>query len=60
MLNGEQKAHLDKGFSSVRAGLSERWSNKPVEGFVTKLKLLKRQVYGRANFDLFRARVLAA
>jgi transposase len=32
----------------------------PVEGFVTKLKLLKRQGYGRANLDLLRARVLAA
>ncbi|HSK86437.1 MAG TPA: transposase, partial [Rubrobacter sp.] len=36
------------------------WSTGPVEGFITKLKLLKRQGYGRANFDLLRARALAA
>jgi transposase len=44
----------------VRAGLTEEWSNGPVEGFVHKLKLLKRQGYGRAGFELIRARMLAA
>ena len=53
-------AGLKKDLSAVRVGLTEEWSNGPVEGFVTKLKLLKRQGYGRANFDLLRARVLAA
>ena len=53
-------AGLKKDLSAVRAGLTERWSNGPVEGFVTKLKLVKRQGYGRANFDLLRARALAA
>jgi transposase len=53
-------AGLKKDLPAVRAGLTEEWSNAPVEGFVTKLKLLKRQGYGRANFDLLRARVLAA
>jgi len=51
---------LKKDLPAVRAGLTEEWSNGPVEGFVTKVKLLKRQGYGRANFDLLRARVLAA
>lgn len=51
---------LKKDLAAVRAGLTERWSNGPVEGFVHKLKLLKRQGYGRANFDLLRARMLAA
>ena len=45
---------------AVRAGLSEPWSNGPTEGYVHKLKLLKRQGYGRAGFDLLRQRVLAA
>ena len=45
---------------AVRAGLSEPWSNGPTEGHVHKLKLLKRQGYGRAGFDLLRQRVLAA
>ena len=36
------------------------WSNGPTEGFVHKLKLLKRQGYGRAGFDLLRQRMLCA
>lgn len=51
---------LKKDLDAVRAGLTERWSNEPVEGFAHKLKLLKRQGYGRAGFDLLRARMLAA
>ena len=51
---------LRKDLSAVRMGLTESWSTGPVEGFVTKLKLLKRQGYGRANFDLLRPRALAA
>jgi len=53
-------AGLKKDLGAVRAGLTEEWSNGPVEGFVHKLKLLKRQGYGRAGFDLLRARMLAA
>ncbi len=53
-------AGLEKDLSAVRAGLTEPWSNGPVEGFVNKLKLVKRQGYGRAGFVLLRARVLAA
>jgi transposase len=45
---------------AVRAGLTQKWSNGPVERFVHKLKLLKCQGYGRAGFDLLRARVRAA
>jgi transposase len=44
--------------AAVRAALSQEWSNGQVEGQVTKLKLVKRQMYGRAKFDLLRARVL--
>jgi len=36
------------------------WSNGPVEGHVHRLKLLKRQGYGRASLRLLRRRVLAA
>ncbi len=53
-------AGLRKDLDAVRVGLTEQWSNGPVEGFVHKLKLLKRQGYGRAGFDLLRARMLAA
>ena len=53
---------LPKGLDldAVRAGLTEEWSNGCVEGFVHKLKLLKRQGDGRAGFELLRARMLAA
>lgn len=38
--------------AAVRAGLTQPWSNGPVEGAVGRLKFLKRQMYGRAGFDL--------
>jgi len=43
---------------AVQTGLVLHWNNGPVEGQVTRLKLLKRQAYGRAGFDLLRLRVL--
>jgi transposase len=46
--------------AAVRAALSQPWSNGPVEGQINRLKLLKRQGYGRAKFDLLRSRVLHA
>jgi transposase len=51
---------LRKDLDAVRAGLTEEWSNGCVEDFVHKLKLLKRQGYRRAGFELLRARMLAA
>jgi len=45
---------------AVRAAMKSEWSNGQVEGQVNRLKLLKRQMYGRAKFDLLRARVLYA
>lgn len=46
--------------AAVEAGISTPWSNGPVEGHIHRVKLLKRQGYGRAKFDLLRRRVLAA
>jgi transposase len=46
--------------SAVRAGLTLVWSNGQVESTVNRLKLIKRWMYGRANFDLLRQRVLHA
>ncbi len=43
---------------AVLAGLTLPWSNGPLEGNVNRLKLLKRSMYGRANFDLLKLRVL--
>jgi transposase len=44
---------------AVRATLAEPWSNGPTEGCITKLKLVRRQMYGRGKLDLLRARLLA-
>lgn len=44
---------------AVLAALTYPWSQGQVEGQVHRLKLLKRQSYGRAGFDLLRHRVLA-
>jgi transposase len=41
---------------AVRAAMKVEWSNGQTEGQVNRLKLLKRQMYGRAKFDLLRAR----
>jgi transposase len=43
---------------AVQATLRYAWSQGPIEGQVNRLKLLKRQMYGRAKFDLLRQRVL--
>jgi transposase len=40
------------------AALSEPWSNGQTEGQITKLKLVKRQMYGRAKLDLLRVRLV--
>ena len=50
---------LKVDFAAVRAALSLPWSNGQTEGQVNRLKGIKRQMYGRANFDLLRQRVLA-
>ena len=46
------------GLSAVTAALTEPWSNGQTEGQITKLKLVKRQMYGRARLDLLRARLV--
>lgn len=43
---------------AVKAALTTEWSNGQTEGQVNRLKFLKRQMFGRAKFDLLRARVL--
>lgn len=44
--------------ATVQAGLTLPWSQGQTEGQITRLKLIKRQGYGRAKFDLLRQRVL--
>lgn len=45
---------------AVENALTLPWSNGPVEGNVNRLKMIKRQMYGRAGFDLLRKRVVYA
>lgn len=49
---------LRRDYGAVSAALSSPWSQGQVEGQITRLKLLKRHMYGRAKFDLLRLRVL--
>jgi Transposase len=49
---------LKQDLKAVEAAVSERWSNGPVEGQINRLKMLKRQMYGRAGIELLRARML--
>jgi transposase len=51
-------AGLQQEYPSIRAALSEPWSTGQVEGQVTRVKLVKRQMYGRAKFDLLKQRVV--
>jgi transposase len=44
--------------TAVQAGLTLPWSQGQTEGQITRLKLIKRQGYGRAKFELLRQRVL--
>ncbi len=49
---------IRRDLSEVEAALSTEWSSGQVEGQTTRLKMLKRQMYGRAGFELLRRRVL--
>jgi transposase len=53
-------ASLRRDEGAVRAALELPWSTGPVEGHINRVKMLKRQSYGRAKFDLLRRRVLLA
>jgi transposase len=49
---------LKRDEAAVRRALNSDWSNGQCEGQINRLKLIKRQMYGRAKFDLLRLRVL--
>ncbi len=51
---------IEQDCAAVRAALETAWRNGQTEGQVNRLKLLKRQMYGRAKFDLLPQRVLYA
>jgi len=52
--------NLQLDWAAALEAVRQPWSNGQVEGQVNRLKLIKRQMYGRANFDLLRQRVLHA
>jgi transposase len=47
---------LREDYEAVKAGVTLPWSNGPVEGHINRLKMLKRQMFGRANLDLLHRR----
>jgi transposase len=49
-----------KDEAAVRAAITLPWSNGQTEGQITKLALVKRQMYGRAKIDLLQARLIGA
>jgi transposase len=51
---------VHKDLAAVTAGLSVPWNSGAVEGHVNRIKMLKRQHYGRAGFDLLKRRILLA
>lgn len=51
---------LRQDLAAVTAGLTLPWNNGPAEGTVNKIKMLKRQMFGRASFSLLRKRILCA
>ena len=53
-------AGLRRDLTSIEAAVREPWSNGQTEGQVNKLKMLKRQMYGRAGVPLLRQRMLGA
>ena len=53
-------AGLRKDLAAVMAGVTLPWSSGAVEGHNTRIKLIKRMMYGRGRFDLLKKRVLLA
>lgn len=49
---------LRRDLDAVTAGLTLSWSSGPVEGHVNRIKMIKRQMFGRAKPDLLRKRIL--
>jgi len=51
---------LRDDYAAVKAGVTLPWSNGPVEGHINRLKMLKRQMFGRARLDLLHRRFVLA
>jgi transposase len=53
-------AGLYEDYEAVKAGVTLPWSTSPVEGHINRLKMLKRQMFGRARLDLLSRRLVLA
>jgi transposase len=51
---------VTKDEAAVRAAITLPWSNGQTEGQITRLKLVRRQTYGRGKIDLLQARLIGA
>jgi transposase len=51
---------LYEDYEAVKAGVTLPWSTSPVEGHINRLKMLKRQMFGRARLDLLSCRFVQA
>jgi hypothetical protein len=63
-VNATDMGLLPKGlyedYDAVKAGVTLPWSTGPVEGHINRLKMLKRQMFGRAHLDLLSRRFVPA
>ncbi|WGR90869.1 ISL3 family transposase (plasmid) [Bradyrhizobium sp. ISRA443] len=61
--NSELKSFANgiaRDVDAVRAAITTSWTTSPVEGQISRIKAIKRQMYGRASYPLLRRRVLLA
>lgn len=59
-LVGSFAGGVEKDLDAVKNAIISPWSNGQTEGQITRLKLIKRQMYGRAKLDLLQARLIGA
>ena len=59
-LIGSFAGGVEKDKDAVRNAIISPWSNEQTEGQITRLKLIKRQMCGRAKLDLLQARLIGA
>jgi hypothetical protein len=60
IVDATRREGLCEDYDTVKAGMTLPWSNGPVEGQINRLKMLKRQMYGRAKIELLSQRFLLA
>lgn len=51
---------IRRDYAAVKAGITLEFSNGPTEGHINRLKMVKREMFGRAKLDLLKMRLIAA